>query len=733
MKNEMESCHSGCRINPAEQVSGLKIEGHVESTFRVSGMDCSDEVNAIQNALSNPLISSVKANLINSTVIVAHSPDFSSQSVRRAIEGTGVKIEDGQEMSFAQSNRHRIHLVAGSGVFLGVGLLADWFALVDESILLLIFAFATLLAGYLIFPKAWRAFRQFTLDMNVLMTVACVGAFLIGEYSEAATVVFLFSLAELLEAFSVARARNAIREVLKLTPQIANLIRGDAVVAVPVLEVRLKDLLIIRPGESIPLDGLVIDGVSSVNQAPLTGESALIAKRKGDSVFAGTINENGSLTIEVTQEFQDTKISKVMRLIEEAQSKKAPSERFVDQFAKIYTPVIMILALLVCVVPPFAFGANLDIWIYRALVLLVIACPCALVIATPVSVVSGLASLARRGVLVKGGTYLEALGKLRAVALDKTGTITEGKFKVQDVKLFDGVDERKFLEISASLEAMSTHPLAKSVLSYTKSKDVIPVRVAEYRAVPGRGAEGRIGSHMYFVGNHRFAHELGVCTPELERYLELLEQNALSVVVVGHKPHDNESGSVIGVFSLGDRIRPNVKSAIAALHKEGIENVVVLSGDNQKTVDAIKRLSGIDTGLGDLLPEDKVREVKRLTEQFGYVAMVGDGVNDAPALAHATLGIAMGAAGTDTAIETSDIALMQDDLSELPKAIAQGRRVLSVIRFNIGFALATKIIFLVLAVIGRSNLWLAVAADMGASLFVTFNALRLLRVSEEPK
>ena len=715
--NENETQH-GCRHcndEPQEKALGPKAANQKETVFQISGADCSDEVNAIKKALASIGIESVAVNLIAATATVHHLPEIDPARIRNAIESTGVKVIEQEETSFIAANRTRVALVAASGVLLGVGLLLDWTEAAQEGILLAIFGLATILSGLLVFPKAYRAILQKSLDMNVLMSIAVIG------------VVFLFSLAELLESFSVSRARNAIRAVLKLTPQIAQVLRGDKILSVPVLEVGLDELIVVRPGDSFPLDGTVTEGTSSVNQAPLTGESVPVDKKPGDSVFAGTINENGALTIKVTKGFQDTKISRVLKLIEEAQQQKAPSEAFVDRFAKIYTPIVFLLAVAVAAIPPLFFGGAGDIWFYRALVLLVIACPCALVLATPISVVSGLASLARQGVLVKGGKYLEALGKLKAIAMDKTGTLTEGKFKVQTFRVFGGADENEVLKVGLSLERLSSHPLAKAILEYGKSYSGQVPEAKNFAAIPGRGTEGWVDSCLYFAGNHKLAHELGVCSDEIETYLSELERQALSVIIVGHKPHDAHRGSVMGIFGLGDTLKANARDAIQELHRIGISKVLVLSGDNQKTVDALCKAAGVDEGKGDLLPEDKVAEIKKLAERFQNVAMVGDGVNDAPALANATIGVSMGAAGTDSAIETSDVSLMQDDLSQLPKAVAHGRRVLRVIQFNIGFAIATKLVFLILAVIGYSNLWLAVAADMGASILVTLNALRLLK------
>lgn len=728
----MNENHTGhlcgpCHNESNEKALGPKASNQKESFFRISGADCSDEVNAIKKALAGIGVEAVSVNLISATATIHHSTEIAPEKIRAAIESTGVKVVDDEGASFIASNKTRVALVAASGALLGTGLFLDWTEAAHEMVLLTIFGLATILSGLLVFPKAYRALLQKSLDMNVLMSIAVIGAFAIREYSEAATVVFLFSLAELLESFSVSRARNAIKAIMKLTPQIAQVTRGTKVVSVSVAEVTLEELIIIRPGDSFPLDGTVVEGTSSVNQAPLTGESVPVDKKPGDPVFAGTINENGALTVKVTKGFQDTKISRVLKLIEEAQQQKAPSEAFVDRFAKVYTPIVFLLAVAVATIPPLFLGAATDVWFYRALVLLVIACPCALVLATPISVVSGLASLARRGVLVKGGKYLEALGKLNAIAMDKTGTLTEGKFKVQTFRAFGGADDNEILKVALSLERLSSHPLAKAILEYGKTYSGTVPDAKNFTSIPGRGTEGWVDSCLYFAGNHKLAHELGVCSDEIETYLSELEQKALSVIIVGHKPHDSHQGAVMGVFGLGDTLKANAPQAIRELHRIGISKVIVLSGDNQKTVDALCKIAGVDEGKGDLLPEDKVTEIKKLSERFANVAMVGDGVNDAPALASATIGVSMGAAGTDSAIETSDVSLMQDDLSQLPKAIAHGRRVLRVIQFNIAFAILTKLVFLILAVIGYSNLWLAVAADMGASILVTLNALRLLK------
>lgn len=702
-------------------------ESLVETVFEVSGMDCSDEVTAIQSALRHDEIIQVNANLMAGTVTIRHLPSIGAGTLKTKVESAGVKVKDGQASEKHTISRSRTALVFASGLLVGFGLSVG-FLLEQQWVSISFFVVSVVSGGILVFPKALRSLRQFRLDINVLMTFAVIGAFVVGEYSEAATVVFLFALSELLESYSVTRARRAIREVMDLTPQTAFLIgQNGSIEESPVATVQVGDLVLVKSGGRIPVDGVVKSGSSLVNQAPLTGESVPVKKAPGDHVFAGTVNESGALEIEVTKLFHDSKASQIIRMIEEAQRDKAPAQRFVDTFARYYTPTVFGVALLIFLVPPIAFNADWYTWLYRSLVLLVIACPCALVISTPVSIVSGLAAMARRGVLVKGGVYLEILGKIRAIAVDKTGTITYGKPAVQSVHSLNGMDDASIMQVAVSLETMSSHPMALAVADYAKDKG-IPLKVAtEFKTVVGYGVEARIDGHPYFLGNHRFAHESGVCTPELEVLLGSIEEKALSVIVVGHKPHGNCKGEVLGVVTIGDKIRENAAHAMRKLREAGIQRVVMLSGDNQKTAQSIAKLADIDDVKGNLLPEDKAKEMKKLVSEFGVVAMIGDGINDAPALAESSLGIAMGAAGTDTALETADVALMKDDLEEVATAILQGRRVLSVIKFNIGLALAVKAVFLGLALFGLTNLWLAVAADTGTSLLVVANALRLLR------
>lgn len=617
-----------------------------------------------------------------------------------------------------------------SGVLVAMGLLADWFHLIPGMGVIAIYLAAMLAGGWFLLPKAGRAIRQLRPDINLLVVIAAIGAAIINQWAEAATVVFLFGVAEWLEGWADRRAERATEALLEIAPKTARVQRDVKFVEVPAEEVNIGEIIAVQSGMSIPLDGEVVAGESAVNQAPITGESVPVDKAKGDTVFAGTINGGGSLEIRVTKTSGHTTLARIIRLVKEAQEQKAPTQRFVDVFAHYYTPLVTVLALLVFLVPPLFFGGDWSDWLYRSCALLIIACPCALVISTPVSIVAGLTALAKRGVLVKGGAHLESVAKLTALALDKTGTITEGKPQVQSIEVLGNYAADDVLKIAAAIDDHSSHPLAKAVVAHAHAQNISFPRAENYHSYSGRGASGEIDGHSYFVGNHRYTHELGVCSEEIERRLALIENNGQSVVVVGHSPHDDCIGEVIGIIATGDTVRPHARDAIQSLHRSGVKSVVMLSGDNQRTVDAIARQVGLDQARGDLLPDDKVNAIRSLLADHAAVGMVGDGVNDAPAMAIATVGIAMGAAGTDAAIETADIALMEDDLGKIAETIRLGRRTMGIIRFNITFALGLKALFLVLALTGHTSLWLAIMADTGATLLVVANSLRLLRTRD---
>lgn len=622
--------------------------------------------------------------------------------------------------------RHKL-LVTTSGACLAIGILLGWIYRGSPLLERTLYLLSVVAGASLILPNAWRSVKALKLDMNVLMTVAVLGAIAISQYAEAATVVFLFSLAELLEGLSLERARRSMQSLLKLVPETALVKKDGSIVETPVDQIQVGDIILVRSGSRVPLDGVIVSGQSTLNQAPITGESIPIDKKRGDKVLASSINGEGALEIQVTHAYSDTKLAQIIRLVEEAQEQKAPIQRFVDRFAAYYTPTVFILSVAIMTIPTLFFQQEFQPWFYRGLVLLVIACPCALVIATPVSVVSGLTAMAKKGILIKGGAVLETIGRLKTLAVDKTGTITEGSPRVLHIESMNGNAEDKILTIAASINMNSPHPLAKAIVAEAQMRNLKFSAATDYQSISGRGAEGTIDDHLYMVGNHRFAHEQNLCSEAVEHRLEALEEQALSIVVVGHRAHHDCTGELIGILGLGDTVRSDASQAVVELKKAGIQEVIMLSGDNQKTVDAISKQVGIDTAYGDLLPNDKVLKIKALKDRFGSIGMVGDGVNDAPAMATATLGIAMGASGADTAIETSDMTLMHDRLLGVVDAIRMGKRTLHMIWFNTAFALGTKLLFLVLATLGYTSLWLAIAADTGATLIVIGNALRLLR------
>ncbi|HVE16507.1 MAG TPA: heavy metal translocating P-type ATPase, partial [Chthoniobacterales bacterium] len=543
-EHKEEPSHAHCcghdHHESAEAPSSPPLTSAAEETFRVSGMDCSEEVAAIERVVKPlPGVVGVRANIVGSSVTIYHDGSVKTPDLIAAVNRSGVKVETGASSGSDKGSflSQAGLLVATSGVFTGLGILIQWLGYKTGWAPNTLFTIAILSGGALVFPKALRSLRTLSLDMNVLMTVAVLGAVAIGEHAEGAAVVFLFALSELLESWSVGRARRAIQALMQLAPETALVRRGGTVAEVPAKEVAIGETVLVKSGQKVPLDGLVVLGASSIDQAPITGESMPVEKNVGDTVYAGTINGEGSLEIQTTKAAGDTTLSRIIKLVQESQEQKAPAQRFVDVFAKYYTPAVMVLAVLVCIIPPLLFSAPWMDWIYRALVLLVIACPCALVISTPVSVVAGLTAMARRGVLIKGGAYLEALGGLRALAVDKTGTITEGKPRVLDVLPFPGTSAEEILRIAAAIDTHSTHPLAEAVVRHARDAAVAFDPAENYQARTGRGAEATIAGHAYFVGNHRFAHELGVCSDKLEAQLAGIEAEAKSVVIIGHRPH----------------------------------------------------------------------------------------------------------------------------------------------------------------------------------------------------
>ena len=575
--------------------------------------------------------------------------------------------------------------------------------------------------------KAVRAIRKGALDINVLMVIAVTGAVILGDYVEAATVIWLFGIAEWLEARSLERARHAVQALMTLTPPVALVRRPGGEGLVPLAEVEVGELVIVRPGDRIPVDGDVASGASAVDQAPVTGESWPVEKRPGDSVFAGSINGTGALDVVVRRPASDSTIARIVHLVQEAQRRRAPIQTFVDRFARRYTPAVTGLAVLLAVLPPLIIGGvsgwtqEIGVWTYRALTLLVVACPCALVISTPVAIVAALTAAARQGVLIKGGLHLERLSAIRCVAFDKTGTLTHGAVTVTDVLTVEGASSHGVLSVAASLESRSEHPIARAIVHEARAAGVAVAPGAAFRALPGLGAEATVHDAYAIVGSHRLFEERQLCTAALHAHVDDLHGRGATAVLVSH------DGAALGVIGLTDQVRNDSREAIARLRREGIQRVALLTGDTRATADAVVAATGIDEVHAELLPADKVRHVDDLRARYGPVMMVGDGVNDAPALAAADIGVAMGVAGTGVALETADVALMSDDLAKLPYALRLSHETMRIVRANVAVALGLKLAFVALAAFGLATLWMAVLADTGASLLVTANSLRLLR------
>ena len=714
--------------------------------FRIHGMDCAEEVATLNRVLTAIPIpeSGLSFDLLNGKLTI--KADCTQERIRAEISKTGMRAtpwqehlrEEEQTKGFWAKHVREI-LCCTSGIAIvfafvfhawDAGLMSALaegdvqdFLHAPLAVILLLISVACGAAPVL--PKAWYALRSLRADMNLLMIVAIAGALVLGEWFEAALVSFLFSLALLLETWSVGRARRAIATLMNLAPATARFrcgdCAGDDFREAPIAEVPLNAIVKVLPGERIPLDGEVVHGATSVNQAPITGESIPVVKTAGDAVFAGTINNEGAFDFRVTRLAADSSLARIIRKVEEAQESRAPAEQWVERFARYYTPVMMLLALLVAALPPLLAGTPAAQSIYQALVLLVIACPCALVISTPVSIVAGLTTAARAGVLIKGGAYLEMPARLKVLAFDKTGTLTLGEPRVQRVLPSNDHTAEQLLAVAAGIESLSTHPLAQAIVRHAGETGVVYQPATHYTAIPGKGAEAVVDGRTYWIGSHRLFQERGHDCEATGCLAESIEDAGHTVVLVGTDSH------VCGLISIADEARPESRGAIAALRQAGVRHIVMLTGDNERTARDLAALTGVDAYHASQLPEDKAERIVELAEKHGTTGMVGDGVNDAPAMAAAQLAIAMGAAGSDAAIETADIALMSDDLSRLPWLVGHSHRTLRVVQQNVAFALGLKAVVLLLALAGWGTLWLAILADMGASLLVIFNGLRLLR------
>lgn len=605
-------------------------------------------------------------------------------------------------------------------VFLMIGIISFFYNGESNPVTILLFMVTILVGGLNLLKIGFKNLLKFDFDMKTLMTVAVIGGAIIGEWLEVSIVVILFALSEELERFSMDRARLSIQSLMEIAPNQALIKRNGQEILLPVAEITIGDTMIVKPGDKIAMDGIVVGGHSSVNQAAITGESIPVEKQHEDQVFAGTLNEEGLLEVEVTKLVQDTTIAKIIHLVEEAQGERAPAQAFVDRFAKYYTPVIMVIALLVAVLPPLLFALSWETWIYQGLAVLVVGCPCALVISTPISIVSAIGHAAKKGVLIKGGIYLEEIGALKAIAFDKTGTLTEGVPVVTDYQVFTEEQTRAdLLRIIGALEHRSQHPLAKAMIKHAEGLNYQVLKVDDFASITGKGIRGDVDGVTYYVGSPAlFSKQL---SDGLGNQIKQLQGEGKTVMLFG------TDKMILALVAVADKIRESSQAVVRELHEIGIKETIMLTGDHQLTARSIAQEAGVSNLLAELMPEDKLVKINSLRNQYGKVAMVGDGVNDAPALAAATVGIAMGGAGTDTALETADVVLMADDLGKLPFTVKLSRKALRIIKANISFSILIKLVALLLVVPGWLTLWIAILSDMGATIIVSLNSMRLMR------
>jgi len=729
--NNKTSCCGSCSsvsLNESKTVvqgvdPALITQANTQTTqLRIQEMDCPTEEGLIRKKFQqNAQVFDLQFNLMQRTLTIIHQKG-ALPSIIAAISKLGF---DAQVLNEDSNNKDIIATHTAWWPLIIAGLLAlaseavHWFG--GANWLSASFAIlAVVISGVGTYKKGWLAIRGGNLNINALMSVAVTGALFIGQWPEAAMVMVLFTISELLEAKSLDRARHAITGLLQLTPETVNVQQSSGEwKKTPIKAVALASIVRVNPGERVGLDGEIIAGRSSIDQAPITGESLPIEKTVGDKVFAGTINQSGSFEYKVTATANNTTVARIIHAVEQAQGTKAPTQRFVDKFAQIYTPVVFFIALAVAVIMPLFYQGNWFDWIYKALVILVIACPCALVISTPVTVVSGLAAAARKGILIKGGVYLEQGRNIAWLALDKTGTITHGKPKQTDFIAIDTSQSDHYRQLAASLADRSDHPVSQAISQQAQSDNIALQPVTEFTALLGTGVQGKINNQDYYLGNQRLLSLLTIQNEKLKAQIKDLEQQGKTVVML------TDNNQILALFAVADTIKEHSKIAIEQLHNMNIKTIM-LTGDNQFTAQTIAKQAGIDQAKGEQLPSDKLNVIKQLAKQ-GSVGMVGDGINDAPALAQADIGFAMGAMGTDTAIETADVALMDDDLTKIASFIKLSKNTHQLLLQNITFALAIKVIFFVLTLMGSATMWMAVFADVGTSLLVVANGLRLLK------
>jgi Zn2+/Cd2+-exporting ATPase len=699
-------------------------ELHAESTFKIEGMDCREEVAILERRFKNLSgIEDFTADVMGQRLHVKYDAAvLTTGRIAEAVADTGMRawLEHEEPIGEApRGERQRRWLLGASAAALGVALVLEAVGL--HRFVTALYGGAIVAGLVVIGPRIWRAIRTRSLDINLLMAIAVAGAISLQQYAEAAAVIVLFAIAQMLEVRTLEHARRAISALLDLTPAEALVRDADGERRVHVDSVAIGTTIVIRPGEKIPLDGVVTAGESAVNQAPVTGESLPADKAPGDEVFAGTINGRGALDVRVTRARGDTTLARITYLVERAQAQRAPAQTVVERFARVYTPAMIALAIIVAIAPPLLLGGAWSAWIYRALVLLVVSCPCALVISTPVSIVAALTSAARKGVLIKGGVHLERTGAVRCVAFDKTGTLTRGLPEIVEVVPLNGVSASDVIALAAAIEHRSDHPIAHAIVRHAVDASIVALPGDGVTSIDGRGAQGRVGGRRVVVGNHRLFEERQLCSPNVHQRLDAFNASGRTVVLVAR---DDE---LVGMIAVADRPREHGRAAVALLREQGLESIVMLTGDSHGTAKAIAEELGIEEFRAELLPEDKLTAVSELKRRYGTVAMVGDGVNDAPALASADVGIAMGAAGSDAALETADVALMADELLKIPYAFRLSRATVRNIKMNLAISVLMKAAFIVAAIAGVATLWMAILADTGASVIVIANALRLLR------
>ncbi|MBB4826906.1 Cd2+/Zn2+-exporting ATPase [Sporosarcina luteola] len=691
--------------------------------FRLENLSCANCAMKFENNIKKlPSVSDAQVNFGASKLSINGEASMEELEAAGAFDGIKVvpltqrKVE--KKVPFFK--RRENNVTALSLVFLLAGLAVSHLS--DAAVAgVVLYGISILVGGVGIFKTGFLNLLRLEFDMKTLMTIAIIGAAIIGEWQEAAVVVFLFAVSEALEAYSMNKARQSIQQLMDIAPPTAMVKRNGQLVEMETEQILVGDMMLVKPGQKIAMDGIVISGKSTVNQAAITGESVPVMKELDDEVFAGTLNEEGALEIKVTKLVHDTTIAKIIHLVEDAQAEKAPSQKFVDKFAKYYTPIIILIAFLVAIVPPL-FGGEWHQWIYQGLAVLVVGCPCALVVSTPVAIVTAIGNAARKGVLIKGGVYLEEMGRLDAVAFDKTGTLTKGYPEVTDFVTAASVDTAKLLGNIAAVESMSQHPLARAIVQYAKSEGAEQVQVEQFQSVTGKGAQADVAGKTVHIGSLQWISDLTDVPQDVLKQASALQNEGKSVMACAI------AGDFQALIAVADPVRQESQSVLERLQSVGIRHTVMLTGDHETTARAIAGTIGVTDVRAGLMPEDKLTAIKELKSRYGRVAMVGDGINDAPALAASSIGIAMGGAGTDAALETADIALMADDLNQLPYTMKLSRKTLQIIKENIMFALGLKIVALLLIIPGWLTLWIAIFADMGATLLVVLNSLRLMRI-----